>query len=359
MSMRPIIVTALIVLPLACIALAQSGSERLRLIRADVLKRENVRGQVQQVLEGNVEFRQGETTIKCDMARHLLERDEAALIGHVRIFDETRTLTADTVYIHQKEEKQIALGNVISVTEKDTTFADRMTYLEAQDKVISEGHVRIVDVAQNSIVTGGRAEYWREKEYGLVVDGPVLTRLDSLGQPSLRIRADTLETLDDRTLASGDVEIVQGRMQATCGEAVRFNQEDRIELYQQPEVLHKSYEIAGDTLKLRLRDSKLQKAIVIGNAVATSEADTLSPGRWVNRLSGEQMEFTFQDDDLTQIVVENQASSLYHIIEDEKYKGANEVTGDRIVIDLEEDKAERVRVASNPDVATGKFAPPQ
>ena len=123
-------------------SLSQGKQERLRLIHADLLKRETIGQKVKQVLEGSVKFEQGKTTIECDLASQTVDEDPIALIGNVHIYDEEQNLFADTVYVYTKEFKQVAVGNVRSFTESDTTTANRMTYFQKQKRVISEGDVR-------------------------------------------------------------------------------------------------------------------------------------------------------------------------------------------------------------------------
>lgn len=342
-------------------ALSQGKPERLRLIHADFLKRETIGQEVRQVLTGSVKFEQGKKTIECDLASQTIDEDPIALIGNVYIYDEEQSLFADTVYIYTKEFKLVAVGNVRSFTENDTTTANRMTYFQKQKKVISEGDVRKIDPKEKTILTGGFAVYQREAKYGEVFDHPVLIQNDSLGNEIMRILADTMEVFENgqRTIAKGNVEIIQPDIKATCGQAEYIKSESEITLTDSPKILQRNQQISGDTLKLYLRDSKLNRAVVTGNALAISDADTLDRGKWLNKLTGQTMEFFFGDaNELKKVIIKNQATSLYHIIEEKEYKGTNEVSGDRITIELVDGQAQTVQVSSSPDLSTGKYSPP-
>lgn len=335
--------------------------ERLRLIHADLLKRETIGQKVKQVLEGNVKFEQGKTTIECDLASQTVDEDPIALIGNVHIYDEEQNLFADTVYVYSKEFKQVAVGNVRSFTETDTTTANRMTYFQKQKRVISEGDVRKIDPKERTILTGGFAVYQQEEKYGEVFDDPVLIQHDSLGSEIMRILADTMEVFENgqRTIAKGNVKISQPGIKATCGQAEYIKSAKEIILNDSPKVLQRNQQISGDTLKLYLNDSRLTRVVVTGNALATSDADTLDRGKWLNKLMGQNMEFFFGGaNGLKKIIIENQATSLYHIIEEKEYKGANEVSGDKITLELSEGKVQTVQVSSSPDLSTGKYSPP-
>ncbi len=340
---------------------AGEKDERLRLIHADQLKQETIGQQTYQKLQGQVEFQQGSTVIKCDAATQAIDRDPVALIGHVHICNESRTLRADTVYFYQNEKKQIASGRVLSITESDTTTADRLVYYEGENKLVSEGNVRIANPKERTVLTGGYAEYFRSQKFGKVVLQPVLIKLDSLGIETMRIFGDTMEVFEggERTVAEGAVRIVQPRTEATCQRAEYFKKEEKTVLTGSPKVLQSNHEISGDTLWLYLEDAQLARAQVKGNGLVTADADTLNKGRWVNKLTGQAMEFYFQDKKLAKVVVFNQATSLYHVIEKNEYKGLNEVTGDKIEVFLENGEAQRVRVTSDPELSMGKYSPPK
>jgi lipopolysaccharide export system protein LptA len=346
-----------------CAAFLHAGEkdERLRLIHADLLKRETIAQQTYQKLQGRVEFQQGGTVIKCDAATQIIDRDPVALIGNVHIYNESRTLRADTVYFYQKEKKQIASGRVLSITESDTTTADRLLYYESENKLVSQGNVRIANPKERTVLSGGYAEYFRSQKYGKVVLRPVLIKLDSLGSETMRIFGDTMQVFEggERTVAEGEVRIVQPGTEATCQRAEYFKKEEKTVLTGSPKVLQSNHEISGDTLWLYLENAQLARALVKGGGLVASDADTLNKGRWVNKLTGQAMEFYFQDKKLAKVVVLNQATSLYHVVEKNQYKGVNEVTGDRIEVFFENGKVQRVRVISAPELSMGKYSPPK
>lgn len=342
-------------------AFGQEKRERLHLLQADYLRRAIVGGEIEQRLEGNVKFRQGTTTITCDLAIQILNHDRYALIGNVYIYDDTRSLHADTVYFYEKDSKQVALGNVKSITEGDTTYADQMTYLEKDNRIISEGHVKIINPQDRTVLTGGTADYLRSEKHGKVFHAPTWIKMDSTGRETTRIKADTMEIFDsgNQVLISGNVRIFQKNTKATSGFAKYFKSDEKIILNETPKVVRTNQQITGDTLQLYLQDSHLKEAVVIGNAVAVSDADTLNKGRWIDKLTGDHMDFYFENEKLQRVVIENQATSLYHIIEQESYKGVNSVSGDKIEIHLSDGDVEQIVVNSAPDLANGKYMPPE
>lgn len=362
--MKLSVVSAISFLVCGCslfVARGLTQEDRLLLKHADALKRETKNGRVKQILQGNVKLQQGKTVIECDLATQFINEDPIALIGHVSIVDENKALYADTVYFYQETSVQIAVGHVKSITESDTTFADRITYYEKENKIVSQGHVRIVNVKERTILSGGLTEYLRGQKYGKILQEPVWTKMDSLGRVTMTIAGDSMEVFDggNRMVALGKVKIKQQETRATCERAEYFKQKEETILTHNPIVIRDNQHISGDTLKLYLKNSQLMRAEVIGNALATSDADTLSPGRWVNRLAGDRMDFIFSEKKLQTVLIENQAVSKYHNIENQEYKGVNEVSGDKIEINFYKGEVSRIRVSSNPEFANGKYSPPK
>lgn len=339
---------------------ALPGDEKLRLIHAESLEREILDGEIIQRLIGNVKFQQGLTIISCDIAEQFVDRDEYSLLGNVNIYDEEQHLQADSLFIYEQEKVQVARGHVINITEKDTTFADKITYFQDENKFVSKGHVKIRDIERNSALTGQAAVYFKNDDEAIIWGSPSFVKYDSVGFEATRINADTLMTFEngDSTIALGHVEILQEGVVSKCGRAEYFPKRDKIYLYNEPVIEQKNLHIRGDSIQIFLEDSKLKQVLVVRNAVAVSDADTLNKGSLENKLTGQRMNFFFVDNKLNKVEIEQQATSIYHIIEDEKYKGANEVSGDKIIIEFDGNEAKRVVVVSDPDLAAGKFLPP-
>ncbi|MCG8605470.1 hypothetical protein MJD09_10795 [bacterium] len=340
---------------------SQSGEDRLRLIHADEFKQETKDEKTEQRLQGNVTFEQGKTTIKCDLATQILNEEPVALIGNVQILDQKSKLFADTVYFYQRLGKQIAKGQVVSITGSDTTYSDEMTYLEEENKIISDGKVRIVDINERTELRSGHAEYWRDTKYGKIWENPIWLRFDSLGVETMTTSGDTMEIsqADEYILVKNNVKIRQPNTDASCERLEYYSVDEKAVLTGNPEVQQSNQHISGDTLTLYFRDDLLSQATVLGNAQAISDADTTEKGRWVNKLTGQRMNFYFAEGELHRVMIQEQATSVYHIIDADQYKGRNEVSGDEIEVLLSNGQAHRVKVASHPDFAQGRYGPPE
>ncbi|MFQ5705866.1 MAG: hypothetical protein ACE5HO_00330 [bacterium] len=350
----------LLMLLLLDIPLGHTQEGRLR-YRADVFKRERVGRQVLQIFEGHVRFEQNQTKISCDKAVQYVGLGKTILSGTVEINDKNRTLFADTVYFYDRVKMEVAVGKVRVVADADTTTGNRMTYYEAQDSLVSEGDVEVISPKEQTRLTGGYLSYNRASGAGMVLKNPVLIQYDSLNTEMMRIVSDTLETFEggSHVRAIHNVDIKQAGIEATCGKADYFKPHGLVVLRDHPRAWQRNQQISGDTLEIYLKESKLQRARALGHAITTSDADTLNKGRWVNKLTGQRIDLYFVDEKLEKVIVADQATSVYHIIEDDQYKGANEVSGDQITLFLSAKGAvSRIHVESSPGSSNGKYKPP-
>ena len=170
-------------------------SERLYLKQADILENKTSADQVVKILSGNVVFKKGDLTLKCDQARQFEMKDISVLydnvsaikndqtltcdtikffssedkllsIGKSRVWDRDYDLNADTIIVFTNVDSGLALGNVSLVQKGQTIRARRIEYHKSphHDGVsyIAIGNVIIEDSLR--IATCGKAIYNREKE---------------------------------------------------------------------------------------------------------------------------------------------------------------------------------------------------
>jgi lipopolysaccharide export system protein LptA len=335
--------------------------ERLRLIHADVLRSEVVNGALVRIIEGNVAFQQGDATMTCDRAEWYVDEGRTVFLGNVVIVQEDSRLEADQVVYYEQDDSGLATGNVVLVDASNTLRADSLWYYEVDDRAIARGNVVVTDSSESVVLTGGMAEYFREREYVRMTRDPVLVQQDSLGREELRIVSDEMEIFDRgaRSRAVGNVVITKDSTVARCGEAVYFREEGHLVLRKEPVALQGSEEIRGQQIDLWLKDNKLDWVEVLQGAQVVSKIDTVPGVNLENRLSGERMLIYLQDERLHKVVIEGRAYSVYHAIEDSVHTGTNEAIGDTMTLQFDRGRLKRVSILSTPGKSLGRLFPPE
>lgn len=340
---------------------AQVQDERLRLVRAARLSGQTVDGRVLQRLEGDVLFRQGRATMSCEQAL----RDEAAgtvvFMGRVRIDTGRRRLHAERVAYNEFSRVEEAEGHPVVYDSTRRLAAERLTYVEPEERALAVGQVVLADTARFTTLTCGRVEYFRATGYAVATCSPRLVKTDSTGGDSLVLSGDKMEVFDGgaRALVTASVTLRKGRLVVSCGRAEYYDDEEKVLLTAAPHGVYGQDHLRGTIMEVFLSGQEVRRIVVQGDALITSPSDSLNPETRVNRLTGQRVTIQLAEEQIREMTIEEQATSLYHVVEEGEFKGVNLISGDRILLYLEDGKLRRVRIESTPGKTTGVFYPPR
>lgn len=355
------------------------------------------------------------------------------------------TIIADSAETYEQSQLYFLIGNVRYREVRLSLDADRLSYFRAEERLLAEGNVRTV-MRDSSTMVGSRAEYFRavagirDGSRIIATARPTLTMFDrdSLGavrgEPVTLIadnivgEGDSLFTAWGRVeldrsdlLARGDSLSLDNARQASRlmkGPFIESKGDDPftlrgrvIDLYGQTRAVervvakdsgvavNKDLTLASDTIDLRVRDNKLQRAFAFGaggasavthertiladsldvwipdqrirelhavrNAYAETDPDTakvISPQRdWlrgdtiVARFDTAAAGDTASRPALQALVASGDASSFYQVPNSEGVRespGVNYVRGRQIVVDFKEREVQTVTVL---DQASGVY----
>lgn len=345
-------------------------------------------------LIGNVHFIQvlesGELIkVWCDSALRYMSQNKIELFGNVRIVRDSVTLTSrEGIYYGNErraeirrgvrltrgkmilvsrygeyfteEKRSFFKGEVVVVDSASTTMADQLTYFERDDQSIAVGYVRVDNPANNITVFGDSLVHFHRQRYSIVPRNPRLLRIDSSAADgridSLLVISRMMEAFQDslqRFVASESVVMAGNDFQARCGRATFFQNKDLTALEENPVVWYGQNQITGDSIAITLKDRRLQQVYVRGRAMAVSRADSLRPSRF-DQLSGRELVLHFEKDKLSRIESKRTATSLYYLYEQEQPNGVSRSSGDEIVIDFADGRADRIKVVGGVE---GRYFP--
>ena len=338
---------------------------KLRLEHADSLRGLEENGVSIIEALGHVKFVQDSATLTCDRARTMQSQSRTEFIGNVMMHDGPKWLRADRVIAYEDRKIQEAIGQVALGDQTSQMTARFVRYYQLTDIALAEDDVAITNSERRVLLTCGKAEHQREKEYSKATISPVLIELDSLQNENMRITGEVIELFEGgaRAKVTGKVAITQKKTRAHCEEAEYFREEGRLELRIDPIAWQERDELRGELIELFIANQKLSQVKVTGKATMTSPADTtqqdsLSNSKRLNSLSGGKMSLQFKDEQIENVLVEDAATSVYHVIEAGVDKGTNEVQGDIITLLLSNKELKRIVIASKPGKSNGKFVPP-
>jgi lipopolysaccharide export system protein LptA len=329
--------------------------DHIRIEHADSLV--TISTESKEVIElwGNVRMVQGDAYLYCDSSKWWKIEDHALLLGNVEIYDGKRTLNADRVDYEGKSHIEKASGRVILRTNNRELYADELIYFQENEIARAEGNIRIHDFIENATLRGHRGYYDRISDYTKIEVNPVLIMVDSVSNDTMTVKGLLLEAwgANQRFVATDSVQIKKKDMKAICGRAEYSLNLKTLELNGSPIVWQHDHRMKGDTILVRLKGVKFEGGHINGKGEIVTIDSTKE-----DILKGQIIEITASSDTIRKVTVMKQASSIYHIMDqDSGEEGVNSISGDHIVIDFEKGKINRVKVTSEPGQSSGVYKP--
>lgn len=347
--------TAFVIFVWASGVFASEQLSPIVLRRADVLRSHTEDGRQWQELIGNVWMTQDSFSVTCEKALYYPDSGRAIFQRNVECKDPQRILLAHEVLYNEWTGALDAFGDVRIYQDTLSVTCMHARYLEGRREAYLYQNVRLREEKQRLLLTGQEGYLSEVNKYGRVTVNPVLTERDSLGAVHMEIRGDTVEYFSEPKLARvrGDVEIYRGKLVATGHRLDYIHEDQKAILFGNPQACHEQDEIIGDTILLRFDGKELKQVFVVGHAVATSQADSLDPERR-HRMEGKQITLWIEEEKLEEVLVEGTARATYYIREEDRNRGVNETSGDRLRVIIENDQVVRIQVAGGTE---GRYIP--
>ena len=356
---------------------AQDDPKVIVLEGADSLIGRTINGESARELIGHVRILQGRVRIRCDRALQMIAAGTIELIGHVVVEDDSLTMTAPRGFYYRDARRAEAFG-AVRLTDGSSTVeaahgeylvdprlaffrtgvvahdsssimnADSARYDRNRRFTEAWGRVVLYQKEDGVTISGGRFEHDAVRQYSRMTEAPVLVQRDTTGDTvdTLIVRSRVMESFRDSTrlmVAQDSVQIVRRDLAGTAGMVMFHTRGDSIRMRTSPVLWYEETQVTGDSINVTMRSRALDRITVMGNAFALSESDTAFIGRY-DQLSGETLVMQFVQKRLRRIDVDVRATSLYFVYEDSAGNGINKTSGDRIVMQFADGKAETIRV---------------
>lgn len=303
----------------------------------------------------NVIIRQKDSSsvIFADSAFFDNEKKEGDVFNNVRIFqkDSSYSVYADAGHFYNESSSGYAYGNV-EIYQKDssyTIYADTTYFYKNSDKGTANGHVKITQKDSSITIWGGEAIFYRDTKETYITRNPLsLQRLD---KDSLYVIADTLYAVEDtakrRTFkAYHHVSIYLKDLQSRADSMVYLYSDSMILLFQKPILWSDSTQLSGDTVKIWMRNKKVDSLWVNGQSFLASQADSIG----FNQIKGREFRAKFRENKLSRLHVLGNSQSIYFIKDEKKgYQGMNQSTSQEMYIHLKDNKANRIVFVAKPE----------
>ena len=214
------------------------------------------------------------------------------------------------------------------------------------------GNIKLTDTINDSVLTGGYAEVFKDKDSAYVIDRAVSISL--IEKDSMYIHGDTLSVTgktDSRIIrAYHHVKFYKLDLRGKCDSLVSVEKTGLTKMFRKPILWSEGNQITGDVIHF-LSDSisqKLDSLKVLGNAFMIQKD---SAG--YNQTKGRNLYGKFIDNDLRIVDVMGNGEVLHYVRNDEQELiGISKILCSNIQVELENSIIQSIAFLVNPDGKT-------
>lgn len=305
--------------------------------------------------------------VNADVVRYNSETEATVLKGNAHFQDSIRDITGAEIRYNGKNKDFHLTGRGKVVDMPNTIEADSLSFNDELGNGLAIGNVVFEDTVSHYTILSYRLDYNKRSEYLNAYGGfggtdrPLMKSV--VDRDTLFLSADTLVSFkpdsanDARLLlAHRDVRIFKHDLQAIC-DSLSFNSADSIFYFYKLDSLHQpilwsdTSQFSGDTLRLRMKNSKPDKLWLMQHAfVVNSEEGVL-----FNQVKGRNISVQFRDSEAREMYVNGNAEAIYYAL-DEKgaYIGMNQTACSEMRLYFNNKKVESIKFYNEP---SGKFSP--
>ncbi len=334
---------------------------RARKMRYDGLTKEYV-------LEGDARIEEKNKDVTADVIRYNLDTKKAILRGNAHYRDSTQDITGAEIRYDDLNKRYQLLGRGRVSDPPNIIEADSLDFNDQLGEGLALGNVVWQDTSANYTVLSWRMDYNKHSQYlnafgAFGPDGaagrPMMKSL--IDRDTLYMAADTLTTYkpdsasDIRVLlAYHDVRIFKNDLQGVC-DSMSFSTADSIfwffKIQQIPLLWSDTSQFSGDTIRMLLRNKKLDRIWLRQNAFVINSEDE----QFFNQIKGRNTTAYFRDNQVNNMFVEGNAEAVYYALDDKRaYIGVNETQCSEMRLLFGNNKVESVKFYTEPK---GKFSP--
>lgn len=314
-------------------------------------------------LEGNAYIEENTKKIDADIIRYNTDTEIAVLSGNAHYRDSTQDIVGDRIKYDSREKKYQITGRSKVVDGDNVVVADSLDFNDQLGAGLAIGNVVFIDTTNDYTIVADRLDYNKQSDFvnASSVKGrrPLMKTL--IEKDTLFMSAQVLtsfkpdSTKEDRLLlAYQDVRIFKSDLQAVA-DSLSYSSADSIfrffPLTKQPILWSDTSQFSGDTIRMALKNKKLDKIWLRQNSlVVNSEDETL-----FNQIKGDNCTAYFKEDKVDQMLVEGKAKAVYYAQDDKKaYIGVNQTDCELMRLFFGDNKVKSIKFYQNPQ---GKFVP--
>lgn len=322
-------------------------------------------------------------TLKANYGIYYFVSDLANFKGNVKIYDSrSYTIFSDELLYYRQVNKSVATGNVKIETDSTIIYSDTLvyekligiakansnvkiesdstiitsskaTYYELEKKSIAEDNVIINFPYRHLTISGNYGENYERTNYSFVKGYSELVKIDykDTKADTMFIYSNKMEAfrnMPEYYIATDSVKVIRKDFLSSSGAGYYFKTDEKsgvISIAKNPVVWKEDMQITGDSI-YAFHKENIEYIKVLKNSFSI-KFHTDFPDRY-DRMSGVNMHLNFRDNEINDIRVDTNASSIYYIFENAKPNGVNSSEGEYIHIFFNDGKVLKINLTGSP-----------
>ena len=310
------------------------------------------------------------------------------IVGNATFRDEEQEVTADSIYYDQTSEQYYFRGNPVfksrdstqtqriqagnsyydkakgnmvftegvTVTDKSQRLtSDTLLYNKEKKEGYALGNAVFVDTTQNTQVRGGTIYYNDSTKTVTAYNKPVF--VSQIDGDTTWLTADTLHSVEttpdsnntDSTArhikAYHDVRIFKNNLQALADSLFYDGRDSIFTLFGQPVLWADSVQFVGDTVKMKMQDSKIKMVSLLQNALIINCKD----GTFYDQIKGRIIFAHFDSSRIHHVDVFSSGEAVYYVQDAEnKYIGVNRIECSNMLLNFGDNQIQKIRFYTDP-----------
>ncbi len=275
-----------------------------------------------------------ENTVDSEQLDYFSENGYTYFYGPSTVKGKESTLYCERGFYDTKSKTGYAIKNARIDYDNRTVFGDSIFYNSAIQFASATNNIKVVDTANNSVITGHYAEVFKDKDSVFITKRALAATLQE--NDSIYIHSDTLMITGkpNARIMRGfyDVKIYKSNMSGKS-DSIHVNQNTGYTtMIGTPIIWSQKNQMTGDTIKIisNTVTEKLDSLLVYENAFIAQE-DTLKAG--YNQVKGKTLYGLFKDNELYQVDIDKNTETIFYQRESEgelKLIGINKVLSSSI-----------------------------
>ncbi len=302
-------------------------------------------------LKGNATTEDAARKARASTIIYSRKTEESQLLGNAHFEDEKQNVDSDTIIYSGKTKTYATRGRSKIINEGKILEANFVDF-DSKDSVgIAKGNVFWQDTAAKTTLRCDSMVYDQRRDYIKAGGGrPTLTSL--IGEDTLWLRADTIITFKPnitdtfRTmLAYYKVRMYKKDFQSVCDSLSYTQQDSLFRFFKDPIIWSDTSQLTADTMRMLLKDKKLDRVFMRQNGFIINSADEL----YFNQIKGRDITAFFEKDQLHRMNVEGNAESVYYVLDDSQaYMSVNKMVCSSMIVHFGDNKVEGIRFFMQP-----------